>query len=52
MIELSKACVNQFETKDAVLIPYYDRSDPRYFDKRKKFGKGGKENGRHQEKTS
>lgn len=36
MIELSKACVKQLETKDAVLMPYYDTSDPRYFDKGKK----------------
>jgi hypothetical protein len=42
MIELSKACVKQLDIKDAVLMPYYDSSDPRYFDKRKKFGKGKK----------
>ena len=39
MIELSKACVLYFKVKgdkDAVLIPYYDRSDPRYSDKGKK----------------
>jgi hypothetical protein len=33
MIELSKACVKQLDIKDAVLMPYYDSSDPRYFDK-------------------
>ncbi|SMG64601.1 hypothetical protein BMETH_2547473742177, partial [methanotrophic bacterial endosymbiont of Bathymodiolus sp.] len=42
MIELSKACVKQLDIKDAVLMPYYDSSDPRYFDKGKKFGKGKK----------
>ncbi|GFO75226.1 hypothetical protein BPLS_P2313 [Bathymodiolus platifrons methanotrophic gill symbiont] len=36
MIELSKACVKQLDIKDAVLMPYYDTSDPRYFDKGKK----------------
>ena len=39
MIELSKACVPEFKAKgdkDELVIPYYDRSDPRYFDKGKK----------------
>lgn len=39
MIEFSKACVHDFsakDDKDALLMPYYDTSDPRYFDKGKK----------------
>ncbi|TXK93935.1 hypothetical protein BMR02_14540 [Methylococcaceae bacterium HT1] len=39
MIELSKSCVKDFKAtgdKDALLFPYYDTSDPRYFDKKTK----------------
>ena len=39
MIELSKECAPDFKAKgdkDALVISYYDRSDPRYFDKGKK----------------
>lgn len=41
MIELSKACVKDFKAtgdNDALLFPYYDTSDPRYFDKRQRRG--------------
>jgi hypothetical protein len=36
MIELSKAYVKDFKAtgdEDALLFPYYDTSDPRYFDR-------------------